>query len=50
MTAKKREIIFMPLCLLKTANYANVLPNREYHEIYVLMFLCLLDTKAAQKL
>ena len=24
--------------------------NRDYHEIYVLMSLCLLDTKAAQKL
>ncbi len=34
----------------KTANYANVISKREYHEIYVLMFLCLLDTKDAQKL
>jgi len=53
LTAKKREIIIMSLCsyvFFKIANYANVLSNRECHEIYVLMFLCLLKPRINAKL
>ena len=36
--------------LVTTANYANVISNREYHEIYVLMFLCLNNRESRERI